>query len=455
MATTPIPRSGLLIAAIMVLTFCVWSIPQEPQAQEFRIIPTKNSADDSIMRSLELTYGKSVVLKSNREITRVSEPDPNVLKDPLLIGPNELYLTPAGAGTANLILWQGKEVSTVYEITVKHDLSRLKQRLHELFPEENELRVLSTNESITLSGQVSSASALDQIMALAETYAPEGGIKNQVTVKGIHQVMLEVKVAEVSRQSLDRLGINFDLINDAAEFSIGFLGAASAGSSGSGSFNFWRNGDNVDFNGLFDFLKREGLAKILAEPSLISMSGQTSSFLAGGEIPIPDVDSDGNIGVEFKSYGIELAFTPTVMSKERIAIKVVPVVSELDEASGTVINGAQVPGLKVRRANTTVELGDGQSFAIAGLLSENSEETVSKFPGLGDLPVLGPLFTSKSFTSDETELVIMVTPKLVTPLVAEKQSLPTDFFIHPTDAEFYLGGLLGSLDGEFGHMVVK
>jgi pilus assembly protein CpaC len=220
------------------------------------------------------------------------------------------------------------------------------------------------------------------------------------------------------------------------------------------------------WTGIIDVLKGEGLIKILAEPTLIALSGQTASFLAGGEFPIPEIDDEGNIGVTYKSYGIELSFTPTVLNEKKIALKVTPAVSEIDYAAGLTIDGTPVPSLTTRRADTLVELGDGQSFAIAGLLKETTRETISKYPVLGDIPILGALFKSKSFQNQETELVIIVTPHLVKPLNMAEQSLPTDYYTEPDDAEFYLWGIFGKsledvpsekggLDGEFGHIFTK
>lgn len=291
--------------------------------------------------------------------------------------------------------------------------------------------------------------------------------------------MLEVRIAEMSRRVLNRFGINFNIVNLAGEFGVQLLGGLSTfslaegevgdveySSDATGLVHFNSPGGNVSYTGIIDFLKGNGLVKILAEPTLIALSGQTANFLAGGEFPIPKIDADGNVGVDFKPYGVELAFTPTVMSAKRISIKVEPMVSELDFSVATTIGGSVVPGILVRRASTMVELGDGQSFCIAGILSETTRENVSKYPGLGDIPILGALFKSKSFQKNETELVIIVTPHLVKPLNMAEQTLPTDFYIEPDDAEFYLWGIFGNsqqeeavgeaeLDGEFGHIFEK
>jgi pilus assembly protein CpaC len=195
------------------------------------------------------------------------------------------------------------------------------------------------------------------------------------------------------------------------------------------------------------------------------LSGQSAQFLAGGEYPVPIPQGLGTVGIEYKKYGVELAFTPTVLSENKINIKVNPSVSELDFSIGIAVGGYVVPGLNTRSASTIVELADGQSFAIAGLLSDRVRENASKYPALGDIPILGQLFRSSSFQKNESELVIIVTPRLVKPLDPSKQVLPTDFFVEPDDFEFYVLGMLegrgcptssnakGQLDGDFGHAV--
>jgi len=313
-------------------------------------------------------------------------------------------------------------------------------------------------------------------MVLAKAFTGEGNIINLLKVAGGQQIMLEVKIAEMSRNTMNRIGINFSAVNSSGEIGISLLGNLISGLSfdgeaadatisdnvtGFGRFN--SPGGSVTYTGVIDFLKSNGMIKILAEPTLIALSGQTANFLAGGEFPIPDMDDDGNVGVEYKSYGVELSFLPTVLSEKKIAIKVEPAVTELDHNTAANISGTLVPGLFVRKTSTMVELGDGQSFAIAGILRESSREDIDKYPGLGDIPILGTLFRSKSFQKQETELVIIVTPHLVKPLNMAEQSLPTDFYIEPDDAEFYLWGVLGKshentelgkaeLDGEFGHI---
>jgi len=294
-----------------------------------------------------------------------------------------IYIKGLKPGVTNLTLWKNGHIFRIYDIAVNFDISLLKQKIHEVLPDEKDIRIFATKDSTILSGTVSSAGDLDQVLILAKAFCGEENIINLLKVDGSQQVMLEVRVAEMSRTVLNRFGINFSVIGSAGEFGVQTLGGLSAfdfdmGESGrailegfgyspdaTGVFGFNSPGGNVNYTGILDLLKSNGLIKILAEPTLIAVSGQTANFLAGGEFPIPDIDDDGNVGVEFKPYGVELSFTPTVMSAKRISIKVEPVVSELDYAVATTIGGAVVPGILARKASTMVELADGQSFAIA------------------------------------------------------------------------------------------
>jgi pilus assembly protein CpaC len=220
--------------------------------------------------------------------------------------------------------------------------------------------------------------------------------------------------------------------------------ATGIGSNVTGVLRFFVNG--VPWTVLIDALKQNGLLKILAEPTLITLSGQQANFLAGGEIPIPVPGGLGTVGIQYKPFGVGLGFTPTVLSSGKIHMTVTPEVSEPDVSNAVAVLGTFVPGFSVRRVSTTIELGDGQSFAIAGLLKEDVREVVSKFPILGDLPIIGVLFRSSEFQKRESELIVIVTPHLVKPLDTSKQPLPTDQFIEPNDFEFYL---LGRMEGKY------
>jgi pilus assembly protein CpaC len=433
--------------------------------------------DTQEAKKLEVVIGKSLILRSSEPIKRVSVGAPEIA-DFVLLSAREVHITGKSAGITNLSLWKNKKLFAIYDLEVAYDISRLKQKLHDVLPGEKDLRVVATQDSLTLSGTISSAENLSQALALAEAYAPEGKVRNLVQVAGVQQVMLEVRVAEMSRSLTKRLGVNFAYARG-EEFGLSLLGGLSqvvrpqdaelaAGPVGlfvspavQALFRF--NSGSATWTGFVDALKEDGLVKILAEPTLIALSGKKAHFLAGGEFPVPVPQGLGTVAIEYKSFGVGLTFAPTVLSENRINIEVMPEVSELDFTTAVQFQGFVVPGLNMRKASTRVELANGQSFAIAGLLKENIRSGATKFPLLGDIPVLGALFRSEAFQKQETELVIIVTPRLVKPLDPGKQTVPTDYYIEPGDAEFYLLGLMegrqkqqppnttGELDGEFGH----
>ena len=439
---------------------------------------TSRAADTMLSQTqesdkLDMVIGKSILVTTSERIKRVSIAAPEVA-DFVLLSPKEIYITGKAAGTTNMTVWQDKKIRSIYDLEVAYDVAGFKQKLHDLLPGETAIRSIGTGGSITLMGEVSSTANLSQALALAAAYAPKDKIVNQLQVGGIHQVMLEVRVAEMSRTVTKRLGVNFSYVNG-DDFGVSLLGGLSSfdntGESLVQTFSdaitalLRFSSGNTTWTFFIDALKENGLIKILAEPTLIAQSGQTATFLAGGEFPypVPQGDNSDNITIEFKPFGVMLMFTPTVLSEDRISISVAPEVSELDFSTALRFGGFVVPGLNKRTASTTVELADGQSFAIAGLLRETVKEQISKFPLLGDIPILGALFRSSAFQKDETELVIIVTVHLVKPLDMARQTLPTDYYIEPNDVEFYILGLMegmerkepeeltGELDGEFGH----
>jgi pilus assembly protein CpaC len=434
-------------------------------------------AETSSVKKLDLLVGKSLILRSIERIKRVSVATPEIA-DFILISPNEVYMTGKAVGITNLTLWKEKKAPEVYDLEVSYDISRLKQKLHDLLPDERDLRVIPTHDSITLAGTVSSTANLSQVMALTKAFASEEKIINSLGVAGVHQVMLEVRVAEMSRSLMRRIGVNFTYtkgdnfgasllggLTQLVQPEDAFLLAGPLGLVTSSAVNalFRFESGGATWTGFIDALKEDGLVKILAEPTLISMSGQEASFLAGGEFPVPVPQGLGTVGIEYKKFGVQLSFTPTVLSENKITIKVHPSVSELDFTNAVFLEGFVVPGLSSREASTVVELADGQSFAIAGLLNETVRDVMNKFPLLGDIPILGALFRSRAYQKRETELIIIVTPHLVKPLNLAEQTLPTDYYIEPNDIELYILGFMegrkktlpsesrGKLDGEFGH----
>jgi pilus assembly protein CpaC len=417
-------------------------------------------------QTIELVKGKSLVIDTPIALKRVSLADPEIA-DALVISPHQLYVTGTAVGTTNLTLWGNNNgVFAIYDLVITPDLSRLKQKFHEILPGED-IRVTATHDALTLFGKISSTAKLSQALEVARTFAPQK-IVNLLQVAGVQQVMLEVRVAEIARSITKRLGFNFTVMTEGGAFGISqlsnlttFDGLVTGISAAINALFRLQMGD-VTFTSFIDALQEQGLVKILAKPTLVALSGQEAHFLAGGEFPIPVPQQQETITIEFKTFGVGLSFTPTVLSDQQISLRVAPEVSELDFTNAVSFSGFVVPGLTTRRASTVIELADGQSFAIAGLLDEGVREIISKFPLLGDLPILGALFRSVSFQKSETELVIIVTPHLVKPLDLSQQPLPTDAFIEPNDFEFLLLGNLegsgskrgtsGALDGEFGYI---
>lgn len=439
----------------------------------------ESAAVDSVFRvtqqpeTLKLVAGKSLVLRSAQPVNRISEPSPEIA-EALPLSPYEIYITGKAAGTTTLILWQKEGALAVYDIEVAYDIVRLKQKLNQILPEEKDIRVLATQDSITLAGRLSSASNISQAMALAESYAPKGKVRNLLEIGGVHQVMLEVRVAEMARTTMKKLGVNFTYVNG-EDFAVNLLGGLTQaavpgiGVAASPAVNalFRFQSGSSTWTWLIDALNSEGLIKILAEPSLMTLSGQTAHFLAGGEFPVPVPQGLGTVAIEYKPFGVGLSFTPTVLSPNKISMQVAPDISELDFSTAVQLQGFSVPGLRTRRASTMIELADGQSFAIAGLLQENIRDNLSKYPGLGNIPILGTLFRSRDFQKNETELIIIVTVHLVKPIDLKKQPLPTDYYIEPNDGDIYLWGRMqgsaknksktirGKMDGQFGHATPK
>lgn len=438
-----------------LLVFCLTSVApaQDPPAPDFRT---------PLPRPLSLTVGKSIVLDTPTPFSRASIADQDVA-DTLVLSPQQLYVMGKAAGTTNLTLWDAMgRVSALYDLTIAPDLARLQEHLRQLFPNDPDLHVSAAHDRLTLTGTMQNAAQVSEAVTVAEAYTKHKVI-NLLRVGGLHQVMLEVRVAEMDRTLLRRLGVNLAAENGSGRsFGVSTLrnlttvlppvdpsavllgGPIGLGVSQAVNALLRFQAGSTNWTGFIDALKEENLVKVLAEPTLVALSGQDAHFLAGGEFPIPVPQAFGVTTIQFKKFGIQLNFHPIVLSPTRINMTVSPEVSELDFANGISLQGFVVPSITTRRASTVVELEDGQSFAVAGLLRDNVRETISKFPVLGDIPVLGTLFRSSSFQKNETELVIIVTPRFVVPVAEAELPLPTGQYLEPDDVDFYLMGRLQS-----------
>jgi pilus assembly protein CpaC len=447
--------------AIMGLAFGI-----STGTQAFGQDPVTGSPEQRDIQKLELTMGKSKVLDLPVAIKRASLANPEVA-DTVVLSPTQIYLTGKTTGVTTLTLWnESGKMMGMYDLVIAPDVTRLKESLHKTLPEEHGILVTSDHDHITLSGTASNTGNLSRALSMAEAYAPKK-IVNAMQVGGVQQVMLEVRVAEMNRELIKRLGLNFTGIgNDFFGLSVlanltsiaslahpaGQMATVTSGITQviQGAFGF--NAGGTSWTGFVDALKEENLAKVLAKPTLMALNGQEAAFLAGGEFPIPVPQAFGLITIQFKKFGVGLVFTPNILDSKHISLNVAPEVSELDFSNALRTQGFVVPAISTRRAATTIELADGQSFAIGGLLRDNVRESVKKVPFLGEVPILGALFRSSSFQKNETELVIIVTPHLVKPLDMAAQTLPTDYFVEPNDFEFYLMGFAekGGYGGKSG-----
>jgi pilus assembly protein CpaC len=404
---------------------------------------------------LEIRKGQLVRL--DRPAAAVFVADPEVA-DVQAHSPTLVYVFGRRSGTTTLFaVDEGENVLLRREIVVEHHLSGLQRIIREVAPEAR-IEVRSVEGGIILAGAVREATKAQELREIAGRYLGENEtLINRLTVAAPTQVNLRVRVAEVSREVTKLFGINWEGVFTPGNFVFGLATGRPFTSGGgfpllrgfdqSGSFDTlfgsYGNGD-VNINGLVDALEREGLINVLAEPNLTALSGETASFLAGGEFPIPmDQDEDG-ITIEFKQFGVSLAFTPTVLTQNRISMRVRPEVSDLSDKGAIRLRDLEIPALATRRAETTVELGSGQSFAIGGLISNTTRNNLDKVPALGDLPILGSLFRSTSFRRSESELVIIVTPYLVAPVAAAELALPNDGLEDPSDLQRLLDGKLAA-----------
>lgn len=414
--------------------------------------------DADLGKEIHLTVNKLAKLKSSRMIARSLVVNPEIAEifaSPTQ-SPNWVFVSGKSIGTTQLTLWdKNNDIIGTYEVVVSADLNELKKTIHEIFPGEN-IEVRSSGEYLTLTGTVTSSEKLPKILELAQAFAPAkddkaGRVLNLLQVGGVQQVMLEVRIAEISKTVGDELGINF-AIEGSDAFGISLLdnltAIPEAGWPGnpitvSNSINAalgFISGDTILF--AIDALQEDGLLQILAKPTLIAQSGQSASFLAGGEFPYPVASTFDRFAIEWKPFGIGLNFTPTVLGNGTISLMVSPEVSELDFTRTVSFAGYTVPAIDTRRMSTVVELKDNQSFAIAGLMKDYVRESIKKFPLLGDIPILGALFRSTRYQKDETELLVIVTPHLVKPVDAASLSLPTDSFEDPTPFEILMLGML-------------
>lgn len=442
-----------------------------PPAQPAQVQP---SNPIEFASQVSASVGKSTLLRLPTPAARVSVGNPDIA-DVILLNPSEIYLLGKKVGTTNVILWNKAGQSTLIDIVVGTDTAGLQGKLLQLLPGEKNIKVYTAADTVVLSGSVSDAIKVSRAVALAEAF---GGKKvvNMLSVSSVQQVMLEVKIAEINRTELDKLGLDLNWQNG-RNFLTGIIGGGTAtltrlgqgayfSEAGGAAFAYPTTSSSISVTPtgtttststtrtpspnygklIIDAQRNDGLVKILAEPNIVAISGQEGSFLAGGEILIPVADDNG-IELKSKEFGVGLKFTPTVLEDGLIQMRVSPEVTDLvgfnSVATSALGNVTLVPTLTTRRVSTSVELHEGQSLAIGGLLQDTSRKSIDRFPILGELPILGALFRSSEYQKNKTELVIVVTPRLVKPL-PPNYVLPTDNLKEPSRSEFLLEGKLES-----------
>lgn len=432
-------RTLRILAALAFGCILLSGVDRAASAQQ--LVPTTGAP-------ISLEVNKGILIRLDRNADTVFVADP-AIADVKVKSARLIYLFAKLPGETSLYAVDAEErVMMNRPVVVRRDLGRLQYALNQLIP-SGQVDARAVDGEIVLAGNVGSALDAEEARRIARPFvADEKELVNRIQVTAPNQVNLRVRVAEVDRNIIKNLGINWDAIGRSGHFTFG-TAINNPVTTAAGSFitrnvlngvttdSLFGGASANDFsvNSVIDALSTNGLISILAEPNLTAMSGETASFLAGGEFPIVVPQGNQVVTVEFKPFGVALAFTPVVLNSGRISLRVRPEVSQLSTQGQVQINGFSIPALSTRRAETTVELGSGQSFAIGGLLENNMTDTLRKLPGLGDVPVLGPLFRSDQFARNESELVIFVTPYLVRPVSDRKLAAPNDGLVPPNDFE--------------------
>ena len=442
------------ISAALVGLAVSWSTVTAPMVQAETLRVVKNG----IGSTLEVPMNRAVVVESDEPFAELSIANPGIA-DISSLSDRSIYVLGKSPGLTTLTLLDGtgKLIANV-NVKVAADITEFKERLRQILPTER-IEVRTANDGIVLSGTVSSAQRLQRALDLAERYAPDR-VSNLMGVGGVQQVMLKVRFAEMQRivsKSLSAsLGVNgggsvgvnggIGTLNTQPALTNSLTGNIPQSNENVGAVLFGFNAGSVQVNLLLEALEQKGVVRTLAEPNLSALSGQEATFLAGGEYPIPVAQLDGIFTVEYKPFGIELKFIPRVVDGDVINLELNASVSAIDESNSIVLNDFEIAAFTRRETTTTVEMRDGESFAIAGLIEDNFLDNAAQMPWIGDVPVLGALFRSADYQRSQTELVIIITAHLVTPTRGEALALPTDRVKPPRENDLFLFGRVSSTD---------
>lgn len=437
--------SGMALAMIgfgqSVLT------PTKADAQTLHIMP------GGVRDTLAVAMNRAVVVETDTPFVELSIANPGIA-DISTLSDRSIYVLGKAPGRTTLtILGANGDLIANVEVQVTPDIAEFRERLRQILPSE-QIEVRTANDGVVLSGTVSSIERMDAALQLAERYAP-GRVSNLMGIGGTQQVMLQVRFSEVQRGAAQRLSASFaadgtgiPAIGTGAYNTPSLVAGALAGTrtpTQSGNTGVIAGGltiGNLQFQVMLEAMESNGLARTLSEPSLTALSGQDAYFLAGGEFPVPVLGDNGAVTIDYRPFGVELTFTPRVLDGGVINLQLNASVSSLDSSNSVTTGGVSVPSFRRRQTSTTVELRDGESFAIAGLLQDDFQGSISQVPWLGDIPILGALFRSSDYQRDQSELVIFVTAHLVSPTRGEALLLPTDRIRLPNEADLFLNGRL-------------
>ncbi len=447
--------AGLFSAALAGLFMAVSPIALSTPASA----ETLRVVEQGVSTTLNVPINRAIVVESDVPFAELSIANPGIA-DISSLSDRTIYVLGKAPGLTTLTLLDGSgQLITNVNVRVAADVSEFKERLRQILPGEK-IEVRTANDGIVLSGVVSSSSRLQRALDLAERYA-EGRVSNLMVVGGIQQVMLKVRFAEMERNvskslssSLALNGITLDgdlgvnsgtgTLNTSGAVTNALGGNIPATNENAGAIVFGFNAGDLEVGLLLEALETKGVVRTLAEPNLIALSGQEAKFLAGGEYPVPVSQDNGEVTVQFKPFGVELNFIPRVVDQDIINLELNAAVSAIDPNNGFRIDAFEIDAFSRRETETTVELRDGDSFAIAGLLQDTFRDNNAQIPWLGDIPVLGALFRSADYQRNQSELVIIITAHLVQPTRGDVLALPTDRVKPPTEQDLFLFGRVAS-----------
>ncbi|WP_204115349.1 type II and III secretion system protein family protein [Shimia biformata] len=436
--------SNVIRAALVGVALTFSGIGGSVSAENLKVVQSGTSS------TLGVAMNRAVVVESEEPFAELSIANP-LIADISSLSDRTIYVLGKSPGTTTLTLLDaaGKLITNV-EVRVAPDIAEFKERLRQILPKER-IEVRTANDGIVLSGTVSSPQKLQRALDLAERYAPER-VSNLMSVGGVQQVMLKVRFSEMQRAVSKQLGTSFAASGGGVAIETGTwlegsngLGnpvAISSGAAGAAVLEFGLG--SLELGIILEALEEKGIVRTLAEPNLTALSGQEAKFLAGGEYPVPVSGELGSVTIEFKPFGVELNFIPRVVDGDLINLELEAAVSAIDSANSYSDGTFTINAFRRRETSTTVELRDGESFAIAGLLQDDFLDNNAQVPWLGDIPVLGALFRSADFQRNQSELVIIVTAHLVTPTRGEALALPTDRIRPPSESELFLYGRVAS-----------